>query len=142
VPASVVSIWDVEAGADAQQKPVLSATPRHLLVGVPLGLKLAQLVTFHAPFLNAVRITPGLLAPGLLSDMPYVGEVDLNRNSDVSNVAMTATGGGFVVRGTVSGTWVTAKAWQQLAGWRVVHCWSTMHCCGTSTCIPTAKVVT
>lgn len=80
----------------------LRATPVHLVVGVPLGLDLKQLVSLRAPFLNTVRVIPGLLASGLLSSMPYVGEVDLNLNSDPSNVALTATHDGFVVRGTVS----------------------------------------
>jgi hypothetical protein len=101
VLASVVSIWDVVA-APKGNTLVLTAAPKHLVVGVPLGLQLGQLVTFHAPFLNAVQVTPGLRASRLLSDMPYVGQVDLNENSDSTNVAMTATEGGFVVRGTVS----------------------------------------
>jgi hypothetical protein len=96
----VVSIWKVEISGELDQ---LQATPQHLVVGVPLGLQLQQLVSLQAPFLNTVRVTPGLLASILLSSMPYVGEVDLNLNSDPSNVALTATKDGFVVRGTVSG---------------------------------------
>lgn len=101
VPMSVVSVWRIIMRTIGS-KVVLEATLQRVAVAVPPGLHLKYLATVTAPFLNIIHVTPKWAKSGVLLAMPYVGEVDLNLNSDASNVAITGVGDGFVVRGTVS----------------------------------------
>lgn len=105
VPVSVVSVWTIQLQPRGYSEFALSAALKYVAVGVPPGLQLKELATVTVPLLNTMKVSSQLMSSGLLVAMPYVGEVDLNLNSDPSNVAITSIPAGqteFVVRGTVS----------------------------------------
>ncbi|KAI8472522.1 MAG: hypothetical protein J3K34DRAFT_519707 [Monoraphidium minutum] len=93
---SVLSRYAVSLSKGAAE---LTLTPAAIWVAVPPGESLGQLRALDLPMMGDVAISQSEVRSGLISEMPYVGEVDLVAGLDSHNPEILQTEDGLLLRG-------------------------------------------
>jgi hypothetical protein len=99
----VLSRWSIQITEADTNAPQAYFALQTAFVALPPGRTLEQLTAVDLPLTGRVAVGAAELATNLVAPMPYVGEVELIDTLDTSNVAISGTKQGLIIRGNVRG---------------------------------------